>query len=281
MNEKKIKQAVIWKSYPDYPFIKVNQFGEVRTVDRVVVGKSGKKYHIKGCVLKQWRDKDGYMKVSFHVNGKTVHLLVHRIIATCFLPNPDNLPEVNHKDCNRTNNIVSNLEWCTSEYNIAYREKYGTALSRQIFAINLKTFKVLHFESQHEAARQLNVSVKDINNTIKGRQKTVSGYLFIENESEITKEKIQEAKNVTRIFCGVVAINLETFRVLYFKSQHETARQLGVDARRVNDVVKNKRKQTGGYWFCYADENVVEKTRKKFGDEVANEVQELMSENCD
>lgn len=277
MNNEQIKQAVIWKSYPEYPFVKVNQFGEVRTVDRVVIGKSGKKYHIKGCVLKQWRDKDGYMRVSFKVKGKTVHLFVHRIVATAFIPNLDNLPEVNHKDCNRANNIVSNLEWCTSEYNIAYREKYGTALSRQVFTVNLKTFKVSHFKSYSEASRQLNVSVRDIINVIKHRQKTAGGYLFVENKSEITKEKIQKAKNVTRIFCGIIAINLETFRILYFKSQHETARQFGVDARRVNDVVKSKRNKTGGYWFCYANEKAVEKTREKFGNRVAHRVEKLMN----
>lgn len=77
-----------------------------------------------------------------------VSRLVHRIVATCFLPNPNNWLEVNHKDNDRTNNEVSNLEWCTRQYNIDYREKYGVpakesakVLREPLFAVNLKTFE--------------------------------------------------------------------------------------------------------------------------------------------
>ena len=53
------EQAVIWKIYPGYPFIEVNQFGEIRAKDRIVKGKGGYKYHIKGKVLKQYDNRRG------------------------------------------------------------------------------------------------------------------------------------------------------------------------------------------------------------------------------
>lgn len=142
------------------------------------------------------------------VNGKNFNLYIHRIVATCFIPNPDNLPEVNHIDNDPTNNAVSNLEWCTHEYNVAYREKYGTALNIPVIAINLKTSEVFWFESQHEASRQL-----------------------------------------------------------------------GVHQPLISKVVKSERNKTGDYWFTYADENAVGKTRAKFGDEIANEVEKFMECN--
>ena len=114
------KENIVWKSYPDYPFIQANQFGEIRTVDRTITDRNGVKHFVKGRMLKQSVTKAGYLRVSTRVNGKNFNQYVHRVVAMCFLPNPDNLPEVNHKDCNPKNNSVTNLEWCTGEYNTAY-----------------------------------------------------------------------------------------------------------------------------------------------------------------
>lgn len=115
-------EQAVWKPYPEYPFIKANQFGEIRTVDRVVVSSNGRKYHIKGRILKQKLNPGSYMQVQFRVNGEGVILYVHRIVATCFIPNPNSYPEVNHIDNNRTNNSVDNLEWCTRKYNNDYKK---------------------------------------------------------------------------------------------------------------------------------------------------------------
>ena len=65
---------------------------------------NGTKYHAKGRVLKQWISDHGYMYVTFRVNGKNVGLRVHRMVAITFIPNPHNYSEVNHIDCDRTNN---------------------------------------------------------------------------------------------------------------------------------------------------------------------------------
>lgn len=112
----------IWKVYPDYPFIEVSNLGNVRTKDRYVPGKNGSKRLIKGRVLKQQLDNNGYVLVHFRVHGKLVNLLVHRAVAICFVLNPDHLPEVNHKDNNPANNVASNLEWCTRQYNEDYKK---------------------------------------------------------------------------------------------------------------------------------------------------------------
>lgn len=286
MIDMKQEQTVVWKTYPKYPFIEANQFGAIKTKDRYVPCKNGSKRLVRGRVLKQRSTKGGYMYVSVSVDNKQKHLLVHRIVASCFLPNPDNLPEVNHRDNSPANNVVSNLEWCTSKYNTAYREKYGItareatkALRKPVVSVNLKTFKVLRFESQSEAARQLGVSRRHVNNVIKGRCKTAGGYWFTEDESEITKEKIQEIKAITPFLDGVVAINLKTCETVYFKTQNGAERQLGVSRVSINHVLRGKQKTAGGYWFCYADSKAVESVRERLGNKVAYEVEKLMDKN--
>ena len=81
----------------------------------------------------------GYERVELNVNGKAQNELVHRLVAEAFIPNPDNLPCVNHKDETPWNNCVDNLEWCTHEYNT----NYGTCIER----------RVKHTKYQHGAER--------------------------------------------------------------------------------------------------------------------------------
>ena len=78
---------------------------------------------------------------------------------------------------------------------------------------------------------------------------------------------------------GVIAINLDTFEVFWFESQKEAACQIGINHSHITQVIKGERHKAGGYWFTRADENAVEKTRAKFGDEIASEVEKLMGEH--
>ena len=68
----------------------------------------------------------GYRYVTFRKDGKQYTLKVHRLVAKAFIPNPDNLPEVNHKNEDKSNNSVENLEWCSTQYN----HEYGTRTLR-------------------------------------------------------------------------------------------------------------------------------------------------------
>lgn len=209
------EEQEIWKTYPEYPFIQASNLGRVRTVDRVITRSNGRKQFVKGKVLRQHYDRYGYLYVRINMNGKRFCRKVHRIIASSFIPNPNNYPEVNHIDNNRTNNVVSNLEWCTTQYNTAYKEKYGVP-----------------------------------------------------------------AKESTKILRKpVIAVDLNSFKVLWFESQSEAERQLGFDSSNITRVIKERYKKTHGYWFTYADENAVEKIRAKFDDDIAEKVEKLINEH--
>lgn len=95
---------------------------EVERFDsRYRISNTGRVYsYYLGRDLKSVKDKDGYEKLVFRKEGKTINIRLHRLVAEYFLPNPDNLPAVNHKDENKSNNAADNLEWCTVAYNNAY-----------------------------------------------------------------------------------------------------------------------------------------------------------------
>ena len=112
----------IWRPIEGYEGLyEVSNTGRVRSVDRYVKSKGESYWLRKGKMLSPTKDKNGYLKVNLSCNGKHNIIRVHRLVTEAFLPNPDNLPEVNHKDEDKTNNNVDNLEWCNAKYNSNYK----------------------------------------------------------------------------------------------------------------------------------------------------------------
>jgi hypothetical protein len=273
----------IWRQYPPIEWLYGSNLGNLKTVDHYTIRKDGRKQFIKGHDLKQFRKPNGYMKTGVSIGGgKMVYFNVHRVIASCFLPNPDGLPQVNHKNCNPSDNRVENLEWCTASYNQQYREKYGVsmteALGHPLRAYNLETFEEQRFSARREAERELGVNQANIWSVLKGKKPQSNGYYFTEDDSEVTKEKLQSIKDNMHFFGGVIAINLNEQVPLRFKSQQGAARQLKCDRGTISHVISGRQNHTHGYWFTRADENAVENTRAKFGDSVSDKVAKLMAE---
>lgn len=269
----------IWKTYPEYPFIQGSSLGRVRTIDRYVKHCRGGKRLIKGRILKPHGCGGGYMQVHFSENGQPAIRLVHRIIAECFLPNPNNWPEVNHKDNSPRDNNVSNLEWCTRSYNQQYRNKYGISQTEAqglpVLAINLKTLEVFYFSARAEASRVLGINDSGICMVIKGKSDYMNGYWFTnadENAVETTRRKFGSVMARKAKGHPVVAINLTTLEVSCFSSRKEAGRSLVIDPSSVTKVIKGKLKQADGYWFVGANSNATEATRNKFGEKVADKV---------
>ena len=97
-----------WRAVPGYEGLyEVSNIGNVRNVRR-------------NTLLRLQKTKYGYIQVWLYKNGISTGLKVHRLVAQAFLPNPDNLPMINHKDEDKTNNRVENLEWCDAKYNNTY-----------------------------------------------------------------------------------------------------------------------------------------------------------------
>lgn len=139
------------KGYEGY--YEVDQFGRVYSVDRLIpVDDNGRQYNkvLRGKQMKQNMHSKGYKVVSLTKDGKTKTVFVHRIVAEAFIRNEDNLPMINHKDEDKTNNFVENLEWCTAKYN----RSYGKAIEKHAKAIKGRKHTEEHNQKISEGVKR-------------------------------------------------------------------------------------------------------------------------------
>lgn len=111
--------------------------------ERYLVSNTGLIKGLNGKLLKQASDTRGYKFVTLHINGKQFHLSMHRAVALCFIPNIHNYTQVNHKDENKTNNNVENLEWCDNKYNSHYSNSKGVLMLDKNTEEVLRRFEAL------------------------------------------------------------------------------------------------------------------------------------------
>ena len=164
-----------WKVIPDYGnMYLVSNYGDIKSL------KNG---HEK--ILSQMTSRDGYKTVYLTKFGKSKTKLVSRLVAQAFIPNPNNLPEVNHKDEDKSNNKIDNLEWCTHKYN----SNYGTRTARIIPKTIDKTRKpvdqynddgvlIKEWYSTNEAARTLGIIQQNITKCCQGKRYHAGGYVW-------------------------------------------------------------------------------------------------------
>ena len=148
----------IIKDYPDYA---VSNLGNVMNI------KTGR-------ILKPGFSTDGYLLVVLSKNGERKTYRVHRLVASAFIPNPFNYPQVNHKDEDKTNNCVNNLEWCTAQYNSEY------SLAKQVGQYDLKGNLIKTWKSAYEIERCLGFNRSSISDCCRGREycNTAYGYIW-------------------------------------------------------------------------------------------------------
>jgi len=130
----------IWKPIKEcYDLYEISNLGRVRSIARATLHSDGKTTRHKSRILKQRLNKKGYLTVRITAKREKMNFIVHRLVAMYFLNNPDALPEVNHKNEIKTDNRVSNLEWCTTAYNVDYSQaKTVTLISPQGLIITIR-----------------------------------------------------------------------------------------------------------------------------------------------
>lgn len=161
----------IWRCIKNYPNYEISSLGNVKNK------KTNK-------ILKPFSTGNEYLKVSLSNNSKTKQFFVHRLVAQAFIPNPNNLPEVNHKkEFEKTNNTVENLEWCNHSYNQNYgtrNERVSKKLSKiyckKINQYDLQGNFIRTWDSIKEAEK--NVGSTHISQCAKGIFKQTKGYIW-------------------------------------------------------------------------------------------------------
>ena len=173
-----------WKKVKGYEdCYEVSSKGDIRTIPREVQTRNHPRM-VPERILKPQQDKDGYLMVCLSKNNIKTSKKIHRLVAEAFLENPNGYSSINHKDENKRNNSVDNLEWCSSLYNT----RYGTGIERRtakrrkaVVALN-SNGDSFYFTSITEASKKLGISHSCIIACLNGKQKTSGGYIWKSNQ---------------------------------------------------------------------------------------------------
>lgn len=121
-------QYEIWKDIQGYEsYYQISNTGKVRSLHRLVKSRGKQLRPVRSIILKFNITRHGYYQVKLSKHHKYTGLYVHKLIALHFIPNPENYPQVNHKDGNKLNNSIDNLEWCTQKQNTIHAYRTGLA----------------------------------------------------------------------------------------------------------------------------------------------------------
>ena len=155
-------------------YIIINEF------DNYGISNLGNIKNIKnGNLLTPYLNKNGYLTYTFCQNGIKKTFRIHRLVALHFIPNPNNLPYVNHIDGDKTNNRVENLEWCTAKENDNHaRETDLKNQEKPVIAENIETKETMTFKSVTEAGAILGINKGTISKVLNGKRNQTHGYKF-------------------------------------------------------------------------------------------------------
>lgn len=174
----------IWKDINNYEGLyQVSNLGNIKSLDKIIKQKNKvnqyQKHLYKGKVLKKQIQKNGYEVVNLYKEQQMSKKLVHRLVANAFISNESNMKYINHKDNNRKNNNVNNLEWCTQKENINYAYKKGNKIPpnmKKIFQLNNEERILNIFNSITEAERKTGIKASNISKCCRNLREKAGGY---------------------------------------------------------------------------------------------------------
>lgn len=160
-----------WKDIKNYEGLyQISNLGRVKKINKSNI-----------IICKPSIDTSGYKQIVLTKNKKRKSYKIHRLIAQAFIPNPNNLPQINHKDENKLNNDVSNLEWCTLQYNCNYGSRnYRCTRHRQhrVQQYNKQNNLVREYLSLKEAEKITKIKYQQISRCCRNKQKSAGGYIW-------------------------------------------------------------------------------------------------------
>ena len=249
----------------------VSNLGRVKSLKRTIIRSDGIQKTIDEKILKLGKHTSGYLQITL-CKDKKVRFFVHRLVAYMFIENDDilNKTQINHKDENKTNNCVYNLEWCTHKYNQNYgtkvertTETYKNNYSRKnnprtkmIAQYDLSGNLIKVWNSMVEIQEELNIkSSTDIRLCCIGKRITSHGYCWRYIKNNIIEEKIKIRNNLAN--SKIVQLSKDKNNVIkVWSSIAEASRKLNIKQQSISACCMKKRKSAGGfYWKYYEEEN--------------------------
>lgn len=254
----------IWKPVVGFEGLyEVSSLGRVKSLDRYVKAGHNSFRLSKGKILKPVKDSKGYYIIQL---GRRYKCTLHRLVANAFIPNPNDYPCINHKDENKLNNNIGNLEWCTYKYN----NNYGTRLDRisKSLRTNSKTStSILMLNKNGDILREYQ-SIMDAQddgfdaNTISKCCRFVDKFVTHKNYIWIYSKDIdkipfalQRVKNkrIENYARTIVATNNSNQVQKEYNSINQASQDLGISVNQISKCCRGIFNQTNGYTFKYAE----------------------------
>lgn len=226
----------LWRDVPNYEGLyMVSSIGRVKSIRR----KNSVGRYIKEKIFSARENNHGYPSVSIMKNGKSKNVRVHRLVAEAFIPNPDNLPEVNHIDENKSNNRVENLEWVTQQQNITRNDLHirgGKNRLRSVLQCNEKGEAIKEYESAKCAAQETGFSYDAIKKHCTG---------FVEGMYKGYYWKYKNGKR--NKYTSVSMYDMDWNFIRNYISVKSAARELGVSGTQIFSCINGKASSAYGY----------------------------------
>lgn len=225
----------------------VSNFGRVKRLK--------KEGNINDCLLKLHQDKHGYVWVSLPRKNKFRTVLVHRLVAGMFIPNPMLYKEINHIDGNKTNNNVYNLEWCTRSQNVKHAFAMGLksnkkgsehARAKKCYEYDMKGNFIKEWGSISEAAEYYNDVTGNVCAACSGKYKTFHGHIWSYKREEIDVNAHRNSSGER-----TYQYSKEGELIAEYFNMKDTVEASGVDKSNITKCCLGKRKTAGGYIWSH------------------------------
>lgn len=254
-----------FKPIPGYEGLyEISNHGNVWSIPRINSGRRFGGYKIS---VSQGRSK--YKQVQLSKNGVTTPFLVHRLVALAFVPNPNNLPCVNHKDEDKANNRADNLEWCTYSYNCNYgtrneRIKSNSPRINKVLQLNQRNEVISEYDSMHDASNITGINVAHICDCCHGKRDSAGKFMwrfkdecYHSNSKKIKLQRLQAKKDGYRKVSSalskeVLQCNINGCIIKRFASTVEASKHTGIATSGIINACNGKYKQSGGFIWMYA-----------------------------
>ena len=248
----------IWKPVVGFGGLyEVSNLGRLKSLNRTVVNLSGE-YIKKGAIKKISSNNRGYHIVTLTKDGTSKQYGIHRLVAEAFIPNPNNLPEVDHIDRNPSNNIVGNLRWCTHKENlnndntIQYMKEHvdkrkcsmlgisakisrnSISAPKQVFQYTKDGNYIATYESHNEASRITGINRSAIEQVLNKTEYSAGGYLWTTE----FKNSLKYKRKVPSFFKPIQQINSDGCIVGEWDSMTKAAKALNISRKYISARIK-------------------------------------------